>query len=320
MLTDHTSFIRYLAAKKTIDDRSLSSHVFQTLSEMLKELYFNEEIQVMEAGCGIGSMIERMLAWGAFTRASYTAVDLEPEYIAEAMGRLVRYGNETSTEVHKKTGNVLVLQNHVQNIRIELKVGDVIEFAKNNSGRREYHLIIAHAFLDLIDIYSFLPPILSLVKPGGLLYFTLNFDGVTSLEPAIDAAIDRQIISLYHETMDHRFVIGKPWGESKTGRHLLPFLQRSGLNILDAGSSDWVLFPTNGSYQNDDAYFLHFIVDTIHRAVKLRPEINPGQLNSWADNRHMQVERAELFYVAHQLDVLAQTPFRQGNKNEAWSD
>jgi len=319
MLTDHTSFIRYLAAKKTIDDRSLSSHVFQTLTEMLKELYFNEEIQVLEAGCGIGSMIERMLAWGALTRASYTAVDLEPEYIAEAVGRLVKYGNETSTEVHKKTGNVLVLQNHVQNIRIKFKFGDVIEFSRNNSSSREYHLIIAHAFLDLIDIHSSLPPILSLGRPGGLLYFTLNFDGVTSLEPAIDPDIDRQIIALYHATMDHRLVTGKPSGDSQTGRHLLPFLQKYGLKILDAGASDWIVFPTNGSYQNDDAYLLHFIIDTIYRAMKFQPEINPGQLRLWTDARHGQIEHGELFYVAHQLDVLAQTPFRQG-KNEAWSD
>ena len=196
---------------------------------------------------------------------------------------------------------------------IEFKIGDIIEFARNNASLREYHLILANAFLDLIDIYSSLPPIFSLVRPGGLVYFTLNFDGVTSLEPTIEADLDRQVIALYHETMDHRLVLGKPSGDSKTGRHLLPFLQKSGLNILDAGSSDWVVFPTNGSYKDDDAYFLHFIVDTIYRAIEFHPEINPGQLHMWRDNRHRQVEHGELFYVAHQLDVLAQMPWRQGN-------
>jgi SAM-dependent methyltransferase len=314
MLTDHTSFIRYLAAKKPIDDRSLNSHVFQTLTKSLKDLYSNEEIHVLEAGCGIGSMIERMLTWGALTNAAYTALDLEPEYVAEAKRQLVRYGNRTGMEVHTKTVNILVLQNHNQHMRIEFNTGDVIEFIKGNVNHQGYHLILAHAFLDLIDIYSSLPPMLSLVKPGGLVYFTLNFDGVTSLEPTIEADLDRQIIALYHETMDHRLVLGKPSGDSRAGRHLLPFLQKSGLNILDAGASDWVVFPTNGSYQDDDAYFLHFIVDTIYRAIEFHPEINPGQLHSWTGARHGQIELGELFYVAHQLDVLAQMPFPQGNK------
>jgi SAM-dependent methyltransferase len=313
MLTDRTIFIRYLAAKKSIDDRSLNSHVFQTLSRTLKELYNDEEIHVFEAGCGIGSMVERMLGWGALTNAAYTALDLEPEYIAEAVRRLVINGNTAGMKVHKKSENELVLQNHKQHMMIRFKVGDIIEFASNNASLREYHLILANAFLDLIDIYSSLPSIFSLVRPGGFVYFTLNFDGVTSLEPTIEADLDRQVIALYHETMDHRLVLGKPSGDSKTGRHLLPLLQKSGLNILDAGSSDWVVFPTNGSYKDDDAYFLHFIVDTIYLALEFHPEINPGQLHMWRDNRHRQVEHGELFYVTHQLDVLAQMPWRQGD-------
>ena len=313
MLTNRTSFIRYLAAKKTIDDRSLNSHVFQTLSKTLKDLYSNQEIHVLEAGCGIGSMVERMLGWDALANAAYTALDLEPEYIAEATRRLVINGNTAGMKLHKKSENVLVLQNHKQHMMIEFKIGDIIEFARNNASLREYHLILANAFLDLIDIYSSLPPIFSLVRPGGLVYFTLNFDGVTSLEPTIEADLDRQVIALYHETMDHRLVLGKPSGDSKTGRHLLPFLQKSGLNILDAGSSDWVVFPTNGSYKDDDAYFLHFMVDTIYRAIEFHPEINPGQLHMWRDNRHRQVEHGELFYVTHQLDVLAQMPWREGD-------
>ena len=313
MPTDQASFIRYLAAKASIDDQSLSSHVFQTLGRTLKKLHGDKEISVLEAGCGIGSMIERMLVWGALTNAAYTALDLEPEYIAEATRRLTRYGNQTGMEVHKISGNVLVLENHNQRIRIEFQIGDVIEFVRNNASRQGYHLILAHAFLDLVDIYSSLPPILSRVRPGGLVYFTLNFDGVTSLEPTIEADLDRQILALYHETMDHRLVFGKPSGDSNTGRHLLPFLQKSGLKILDAGASDWVVFPSNGSYKDDDAYFLHFMVDTIYRAIKFHPEINPGQLHSWTDARHGQVEREELFFVAHQLDVLAQIPWRQRN-------
>jgi hypothetical protein len=313
MPADHTSFIRYLEAKKPIDDRSLNAHVAQTLIKTLNELFSDVEIYALEAGCGIGSMIERMISWDALTKASYMALDIEPEYVAEAMDRLVRYGMKTGMEVHKESRNNLVLHSHGQHMSIKFRTGDVINFARKKTSLPVYHLTIAHAFLDLVDIYNSLPPILSRVIPGGLVYFTLNYDGVTSLEPPIEADLDRQIISLYHETMDRRRVSGRPSGDSMTGRHLLPFLQNSGLNILDAGASDWVVFPTNGSYQDDDAYFLHFIVDTIYRATQFHPETNPGQLHSWTAARHRQIEGGQLFFVAHQLDVLAQMPSQHGN-------
>jgi SAM-dependent methyltransferase len=314
---EEVSLIRYLQAKKSIDDRSLNAHVAQTLIMRLQELFDNIEVRVFEAGCGIGTMIERMLSWGALAKCSYTAIDLEPEHVAEAMRRLVQLGFRGEIQPQKGSDHTLVLKNRTQEIKIELKIGNVIKFARDKDNFHQYHLILAHAFLDLVDIYSFLPPILSCGIPGGLIYFTLNFDGATSLEPIIEADLDRQIIALYHETMDHRLIQGKPSGDSQTGRHLLPFLQKLGLNILDAGASDWVIFPHMGSYPNDDAYFLHFIIDTIYCALEFCPEIKPGQLKTWAEIRHEQIEHGELFYMAHQIDVLCQTHRPAVTNNES---
>jgi SAM-dependent methyltransferase len=308
MHPDHVSFIRYLEAKKTIDDRSLNAHVAHRLRQTIKDLFCEMEINVFEAGCGIGTMIERMLSWGVFSKATYTAIDIEPEYVEEAMGRLRDYGLTEEEQAPKDSHGALRLKNYAEEIRVILKIGDASAYALHHDTAHRYHLILAHAFLDLVDIYSFLPSILSLGIPGGLAYFTLNFDGVTSIEPIVEADLDRHIIALYHETMDRRIIQGRPSGDSQTGRHLLPYLQRIGLNILDAGSSDWVVFPDNGSYPNNDAYFLHFIIDTVYRALQFSPEINPGQLHSWIDTRHQQIDRGELFFAAHQIDVLCRIP------------
>jgi SAM-dependent methyltransferase len=317
MHSGNVSFVRYLEAKKSIDDRSLNAHVAQALITTLREFFSDIEIHVLEAGSGIGTMIERMLSWGVLTKASYTAIDLEPGYIAEAMKRLEQHGFRKEVQTYKDANNILVLQNPTQEIRIEFKVGDVIDFARDNNNLHQYHLILAHAFLDLVDIYSFLPLLLSRGIPGGLIYFTLNFDGVTILEPIKEADLDTQIIALYHETMNRRLIQGKPSGDSQTGRHLLPFLQRLGLNILDAGASDWVILPSKGSYPNHDAYFLHFVIDTMYHALEFCPEINPGQLRAWADIRHEQIEQGELFYMAHQIDVLCQIPRPVVTNNES---
>jgi len=47
--------------------------------------------------------------------------------------------------------------------------------------RRKWDVLIAHAFLDLMDISAPLPMLLSLLKPGGLFYSTIQFDGATVL-------------------------------------------------------------------------------------------------------------------------------------------
>jgi len=169
-------------------------------------------------------------------------------------------------------------------------------------------MLIAHAFLDLIDVPAALPHLLALLRPGGLFYFTLNFDGVTIFEPALDPALDAQIERLYHETMDRRIVNGLPSGDSRTGRHLFAHLRGAGAQILAAGSSDWVVFPGPAGYPADEASFLHAILQTVERALHGHPELDAAQFAAWVAARREQVERAELTYIAHQIDVLGSVP------------
>jgi hypothetical protein len=64
-----------------------------------------------------------------------------------------------------------------------------------------------------------------------------------------------------------------------------------------------VVTPTGGGYAGDEAYFLHFIVHTLERALRPRPELDGRLLTRWVERRHRQIERGELTYIAHQLDV-----------------
>ena len=70
------------------------------------------------------------------------------------------------------------------------------------------------------------------------------------------------------------------------------------------GASDWVIFPGPNGYEGDDAYFLHFIVHTVHQALLGHAELDAERFSAWIARRHEQIERRELVYVAHQLDVL----------------
>ncbi len=147
-----------------------------------------------------------------------------------------------------------------------------------------------------------LPILFNLLKPGGLFYFTLNFDGGTIFQPIIDAAFDEKITNLYHRTMDERISNGRPAGHSHTGRRLFKHLIDAGGEIIASGSSDWVVFADREGYAADEAYFLHFIVNTVHQALTGHPELESSLFEAWIAQRHAQIEAGTLIYIAHQLD------------------
>ena len=284
-MTDNDStddFIRYLAAKKTVDDRALNRQVWETLLAHWPDE--ERPFPILEIGAGIGTMIERLHDNGLLTHTPYTAIDAEPASIRAAQRRLPALPN------------------------LELEACDLFDFIRREQGKRQWGLLIAHAFLDLMDVPRTLPQLFSLLRPGGLFYFTINFDGGTILQPAIDRAFDAQVESLYHRTMDERMTDGRPSGDSQAGRHLFHQLRETGAEILAAGSSDWVVFAGTDGYPADEAFFLHFIVQTMYGALANHPELDRLRFQQWIAQRHAQIEAGELLYIAHQLDFVGRWP------------
>lgn len=275
-------FPRYLAAKKTVDDRALNAHVWQALRQNLPP-----QPGILEVGAGIGTMIERIIEQQFISSANYTAIDSQPENIATAQQRLVQLP---------------------QSIELSLEAVDLFDFIKRERGKAQWDVLIAHAFLDLMNIPATLPQLFSLLKPQGLFYFSINFDGVTTLEPVIDPALDAQIEQLYHQTMDERMTDGERSGDSRSGRHLFGYLRQAGATILAAGGSDWVVFARENGYPADERYFLQFIVETIRRALWDHPALDQSQFAEWIKLRQAQIEAGTLVYIAHQLDFLGRWP------------
>ena len=181
---------------------------------------------------------------------------------------------------------------------------DLFDFLRREPKGDKWDLLVAHAFMDLIDIPSTLPEIFQLLQDGGLFYFSINFDGATLFEPTIDETLDGTIQALYHRTMDERMTAGKPSGDSRTGRRLFRYITEAGGQILDAGASDWVVFPEADGYAQDEAYFLHFVIHTVENALMGHTDLEAGKFTAWVAERHAQIERGELVYISHQLDFL----------------
>ena len=282
-MTENTFSPRYLAAKTSIDDRALNYHVWQTLAHNLPGASPQNPLRVLEMGAGIGTMVERLVKRGLLSHAVYTAVDNLPESMATAAERLASIPEA---------------------IQMDLVTADIYDFIAAANGRK-WDVLIAHAVLDMLDVERALPQLFSLLEPGGLFFFSINFDGATILQPTIDAELDAQIERLYHQTMDERVINGRLSGDSQSGRHLFSHLRNAGANILASGSSDWVIFSQpDGSYPADEAYFLRIILSMMHTTLSQRSELDQAAFTNWIAQRQAQIETGELVYIAHQLDFV----------------
>ena len=101
-------FIRYLAAKKGLDDRSLNRQVWDTLAQALRDRPDSAPLRVLEVGCGIGTMVERLLDRGLLTRAAYTGIDVDPGCIRAAAQRLQDYAAARQVPLTVDAGGVML--------------------------------------------------------------------------------------------------------------------------------------------------------------------------------------------------------------------
>jgi len=306
-------FQKYLAAKKSVDDRALNRHVLASLAKET-DGGRGQPLQVLDVGAGIGSMLERLAAWHILKNVRYDAIDIDAHNIREARRLIPLWSASLGLELADgPAGFTLARENGAVEITAHFETADLYEFAARR-GRRPCDLVIAHAFMDLVDADRALQALLSVLTPGGLLYLTANFDGLTVLEPPAASMPDRQVLALYHESMDSRLVGGLPSGDSRTGRRLFSLLRRYGVELLDAGSSDWVVYPAGGRYPQDEAYFLHAIVTLIETALKNSPALSPADFSRWIDERRSQIESGELVLIAHQMDFLGRAKPRPGQE------
>jgi SAM-dependent methyltransferase len=298
---DEFNVIRYLEAKKTVDDRALNRQVMEALTAEVKARG-ETPLDVLEMGGGVGTMLARLLERGVLRRANYRLVDLDAAALARAAGYLEEWARRAGWEAAASPGGGLTLRQGDGACDVEIVRGDLYALAAAEGETCD--LLAANAVLDLLDLGRAVPALMALLRPGGLFYFTINYDGETIFEPPVDAGLEEPILRLYNQSMDERVADGKPSGDSRTGRRLFAALRAAGAEVLAAGSSDWVVYPSRGRYTGDEAYFLLYILETIRRQLDGHPELDSKGLERWVAARRRQVEAGELVYIAHQLDFL----------------
>lgn len=302
-------FARYLAAKTSVDDRALNARVWDTLAAELRGRR-GRPLAVLEVGCGIGTMIERLAAHGMLDDAVYTALDLCEDNLQRARERLPGGLAAHGWMAAELTAARLRFGRGAHRLEIALVPAEVRGWLAGLPPA-SFDLVVAHAVLDVVDADTLLPLVAGCLRPRGLAYLSLCFDGLTAVEPGLDPDLDARIEGRYHATMDARLRDGEPAGDCRSGRHLFGRLRRSGLDLLAAGGGDWVVFadPPSGrgdpSYRGDEGFFLHYLIDVVGGALGGDASFVRGEVDSWVATRHAQVDRGELVWISHNLDLLA---------------
>ena len=291
-------YARYLAAKTTVDDRALNRQVLDELRRLMPA----GAPQVLEIGAGLGTMVARLMDWGAVGAGEYTLLDADRQLLDGSRRWLGDWAAARGLPSGQLPDGLRVGDLRVRLVHAEL--GSYLEAAQGAPA----DVLIANAVLDLVDVPAILPGLLRLLVPGGVYWFTINYDGESIFEPSHPH--DDQIMQAYHRDMDERIRHGRPGGESRTGRRLFHHLRAAGAPALAAGSSDWVVSAgPDGNYPGDEAYFLRSILSTIQNALRSRQDwVEPADLADWVAERGRQLAAGELVYIAHQLDFVGRSP------------
>ncbi len=260
-------FQRYLSAKRSVDARAFNPQVWQALLDWAIES--PRPLRVLDIGGGSGAMAARILAAGLPRPIEYTLVDQQAANLSAAQATLGTQINHYVT-------------------------ADIFAFLAERPGER-WDLLVAHAFLDLIDLQSQLPLLLNALRPEGALYAPINFDGETRFAPDLQPDFERVLLEGYHASMR----------DPHTGRRLAGALAAAGLELRASGRADWVVEPQHGAYPADEAYFLDFILHTIEQEMRGRPGIDAAALDAWLAARRAQIKRGKLRFRARNLDYFA---------------
>lgn len=247
-------------------------------------------------------MIERLLERLPLGEAEMVALDSDPSHQALAAARLEAWASAHHAVWAAQPDGSWRIEAPGSRLVLRWLTASLFDEAV---AAGPFDALLAHAVLDLVDLEQALTRMVPRVRPGGLLYFTLNFDGLTAFLPEIDPELDRTIIDAYHATMDARRDGSLPSGSSRTGRRLLAQLPRHGAQIHAAGASDWIVFPGQNGYRDGESVVLETMLGFVEESLRADASIEQGALARWVAGRRAQLRDRRLILVAHQIDVLA---------------
>ncbi|MGR9071929.1 MAG: methyltransferase domain-containing protein [Gammaproteobacteria bacterium] len=292
----------FLEAKFELDERSLNPEVRQSLIDAARGLV---RPKILDVGTGTGAMLKRLIRWLPDSSLSLTALDRDPGLLKIAEDGV---SNILNSSGFRRTGPGRYVPDGESGREIETAFfcADLSDF---EVGSGTFDLIAAHAIMDLVPLPQAVDSFYSLLKPGGLFYATIHYDGETVLFPGYgDAEFEKTLLAAYDVSMERRTVEGLPTGGAFCGRRLYRSLADRGFEIQVYGSSDWNATPKHKAYRGGDGEVIFRLLQWMAGEAGRCPGIDPEALKLWLSDRTKRLENAELGVIIRNLDILARRP------------
>lgn len=290
------SFAEFLTAKFALDERSLNPAVHAALLNCLRAM---PELDCLDVGAGTGATVARMLRWRPSGSWRLTALDRDPG--------LIELACETAREVLAASGHepmkaLAAVRSRDSRIGIRFAACDLSSYRPES----RYDLVTAHAFLDLVPLAPALAAFGRWLRPGGLLYATINCDGAPELAPAYRVqGFESALLACYAASMEARRVDGIATGGAHCGRRLAALLPEHGFCLVSAGRSDWRIGPAGEGYRDSDAACLETLLDLIWKEGRTSGQFEAMALERWRADRRRMLHACELEMHVPNSDVLA---------------
>ncbi|CAN8064595.1 unnamed protein product [Agarophyton chilense] len=323
-------YVRYLCAKRTVDDRALNTSVlneFERYIQYASKQHTLSTLRVIEVGAGVGDMFLRLLRRNAVFSATrsihYTLLDVKAELLKYARqnieSELLNHRVEPTINlislplsspsiadgcgIHQKSCENKEIDEPLEDLSISerITVSFVVDDGLNylQSHKASFDVVIAAAVLDLWELESATNVLLGALDINSgvnAFYFPVNFDGTTSFYPESceGNAYDHLVEVNYHTAMGQRLVQGKQVHACYTGRFLAPILQRRSATVSSIGSSSWIVYPNNdGNYECDERFFLSCILDFVEATLHDKA-INKPENDSGSFVNYIHCRREQL--------------------------
>ncbi len=297
-----------MAAKRTVDDRALNAHVWQRFGSAVRRMAADRSAACADAGLGGHRHNDRTaLTADLLHNSEYFAIDssaVNIDVAAERLGQRAAAGvvSRPVAPLGPGSGPAYVIDlAPAGTCTIRLSAADAFDYLESEAADAD---VLIAARLSRPGGRTANPRVHQPGARSGALLYTINFDGATILEPKIDPALDELIPQQYpRQWTVESWTASDPATAAPDVTSTTPCL--TPVTVLAAGSSDWVVGPTRGGYPDDEAFFLHFIVDTISGALMDDPALDRAAFEKWITERHRQIDQHRLVFIAHQLDYLA---------------
>jgi SAM-dependent methyltransferase len=304
--TGQYTHTQYLRAKASVDAQSLHAGVWNAFTAKLNRIASSQgALTILEVGAGIGTsaqwILDAIYSLDTAVEVRYIAVDKDEAAIEEAKSAFKGWARNQEGRIKSSVNSVQVEGRKSSHV-VQLISEDIFSYLEGNEYLKA-DVVVAQAFLDLFNLEYILN--LLAYRAKHLLYFPINFDGVTGFTPEI-GSIDNTVERAYHRSMERRESKNGPIGGSKSGRRILQcVVNTDDLQLIEAGPSDWLVYPRNHEYTEAERYFIDYMLHTIEQELKSESEILSSEFYQWIEQRREHLQQGKLTFMTHQLDILA---------------